>query len=43
MFEVIRSLMVNGNDVPDYPNVYYPVSEEDCTFLQSITIKPPVT
>jgi antitoxin YxxD len=29
MFEAIRRLMVNGNEIPDYPNVYYPVSEEE--------------
>jgi hypothetical protein len=33
MFEVIRRLMVNGNEVPDYPNVYYPVSDEESTCL----------
>ena len=35
MFEVIRRLMVNGNDMPDHPNVYYPVSNEEISGSES--------
>jgi hypothetical protein len=31
MFEKIRKLMVNGNDNPDHPNVFYTVSNEEAT------------
>ncbi len=29
MFEAILSLMVNGNDNPNHPNTFYPVSDEE--------------
>ena len=35
MFDAIQQLMVDGNKTPDYPNVYYPVSEEEIAASES--------
>src|SRR6516165_7858115 len=29
MFEDILHLMVSGNDIPDHPNVFYPIDKEE--------------
>jgi hypothetical protein len=35
MFDAIRRLMANGNEKPDHPNPYYPVSDAEITVSES--------